>query len=132
MASPSCETWLVFAEMRYEPDGSLADATGHRWVRRRDWLDPAEASALVEQGVTFLVQPCRSRPRREHPERFKRDLSPWLMTRSAAEAAFARSAEPTGSVAEFWTGIGEAPDILLFVDAPPQPRQHSELTDDWE
>lgn len=122
----------MFAEMRYEEHGSLVDATGHRWRRARDWLEPAEATALVEEGTRFLVQLCGARPRPERRERFKRDVASQLMTRSEVEAAHARSTVPTIMNPELWVGLGSEPTVLLFFEAGPGPRAVDELVNDWE
>lgn len=126
------ETESVFARMRYDQDGSLVDATGHRWCRTRDWLEPAEATALVEQGMHFLVQLCRSEPRTARRGRFKRDVASQLMTRREVEAAHARSTVPTIMNPELWVGSSSEPTFLLFFEAGPGPRGENELTNDWE
>jgi hypothetical protein len=121
----------VFADLQYEEDGLLVDATGHRWRRRRDWLEPAEATALVEQGTPLLVQLCRAGPRPERRERFKRDIASRLMTGTEVEAAHERSTVPTIMNPELWDGTGSEPTVVLLFEAGPGPRGLNELINDW-
>ena len=118
--------------MRYDVDGSLIDATDHRWYRTRDWLEPAEAAALVEQGSTFLVEYCGAHPRREQRERYRRDIAPRLLTSDQLAALDRRSAMLTVMNPELWSGAGIEPTVVLFFESGPGPRGKEELNNDWE
>jgi hypothetical protein len=116
--------------VRYGHDGSLQDDTGHSWRRVSKWVKPAEAERLVESGLRFLVQQCLSAPRRGRTERFRRNISPAMLTWEAAQTYEDQRSVPTVMVGELWRSDRDG-DLLLFVEQGPIPRSDSELQDDW-
>ncbi len=116
--------------VRYGPNGSLLDDTGHSWRRVCDWVEPVEAERLVKSGVCSLVRRCLAPPHQGRVERFKRDVSTAMLTRRTAEACQDQPAVRNVMVGELWRSDRDC-DLLLFVQQGPFPRGDGELQDDW-
>lgn len=120
----------VLGGLRYGPDRSPQDDTGHSWRRVCDWIEPSEAEQLVTEGVSFVVQRCLIRPERGRAERFKRDVGAYMVTSAAASAFAGKGTVPTVMVGELWRSKADG-DLLVFVEQGPFTRSVEELEDDW-
>ncbi len=120
----------MLSGVEYDSAGRLVDDTGHTWRRTDSWVEPDDAEAAVAAGCRYLVQWCVRPPVRGRPERFRRDIKPSLLTRTAARTLEEAGERVTVLVAERWTSQ-RAGALLLFVEQGSYPRPTGDLVNGW-